>query len=55
MEENKNNPQETTSESTPESPVNASRPRWQVWAARIGLVLFLLFLAIYYIILFRGG
>lgn len=31
------------------------RPRWQVWAARIGLVLFLLVITMYYINLFRGG
>jgi len=31
------------------------RPAWQVWAARIGLVVFLIFLAMYYIIIFRGG
>ena len=31
------------------------RPRWQVWAARIGLVLFLLLLTMYYILIFRGG
>ena len=31
------------------------RPAWQVWAARIGLVLFILVLIAYYINLFRGG
>lgn len=31
------------------------RPAWQVWAARIGLVLFILVLIMYYINLFRGG
>ena len=31
------------------------RPRWQVWLARVGLVVFLLFLILYYIIWFRGG
>ncbi len=31
------------------------RPKWQVWAARIGLVLFLLVLVMYYINLFQGG
>lgn len=30
------------------------RPPWQVWAARIGLVLFILVVALYYIHLFRG-
>ena len=31
------------------------RPAWQVWAARIGLAVFLLFLALYYLNIFRGG
>ena len=31
------------------------RPAWQVWAARIALVLFLAVVAMYYINLFRGG
>ena len=31
------------------------RPAWQVWAARIGLVLFIAVVAMYYINLFRGG
>ncbi|MBO5868528.1 MAG: hypothetical protein J6Q54_06455 [Oscillospiraceae bacterium] len=31
------------------------RPAWQVWAARIALVLFLMVVAMYYINLFRGG
>lgn len=31
------------------------RPRWQVWGARIGLVLMLLFLALYYYHIARGG
>ena len=31
------------------------RPAWQVWAARIGLVIFLAFLALYYINILRGG
>ena len=31
------------------------RPKWQVWLARLGLVVFVLFLIMYYIILFRGG
>ena len=31
------------------------RPAWQVWAARIGLAVFLIFLAMYYINIFRGG
>ena len=31
------------------------RPAWQVWAARLGLVLFIVFLILYYLIYFRGG
>ena len=31
------------------------RPAWQVWTARIGLVLFLLVIAMYYINILRGG
>ena len=31
------------------------RPVWQVWAARIGLVVFLIFLALYYMNILRGG
>ena len=31
------------------------RPRWQVWVARIGLVLFILVILMYYINIMRGG
>ena len=31
------------------------RPKWQVMAARIGLVVFIVFLIFYYINIFRGG
>ena len=31
------------------------RPAWQVWAARIGLVLFIILLVVYYMVYFRGG
>ncbi len=31
------------------------RPAWQVWAARLGLVIFIAFLIVYYLIYFRGG
>ena len=31
------------------------RPAWQVWAARIGLAVFVIFLVMYYINIFRGG
>jgi len=38
-----------------EQPGYAPRPRWQVWLARAGLVVFVVFLILYYIIWFRGG
>jgi len=31
------------------------RPAWQVWGARIALVIFVLYLLFYYINIFRGG
>ena len=31
------------------------RPKWQVWAARIGLAVFIGFLIMYYFNIFRGG
>ncbi len=31
------------------------RPAWQVWLARVGLVLFLLFVAYQIVMLFTGG
>ena len=31
------------------------RPKWQIWAARVGLVIFIAFLIVYYLIYFRGG
>ena len=31
------------------------RPAWQVWGARIGLVVFIIFLILYYLIYFTGG
>ena len=31
------------------------RPAWQVWAARVGLVVFIAFVIMYYILLSRGG
>ncbi len=31
------------------------RPAWQVWAARIGLVLFVAVIIMYYIHMMRGG
>ena len=31
------------------------RPAWQGWAARFGLVLFLIVVVLYYLNMFRGG
>ena len=31
------------------------RPRWQVWAARVGLVLFILFVIYQFLAISRGG
>ena len=31
------------------------RPAWQVWLARIGLAVFLIFIAMYYVNIARGG
>ena len=39
----------------PEEKGYTPRPVWQVWAARIGLAVFLIFLALYYLNILRGG
>ena len=31
------------------------RPLWQVWGARVGLVLFILFVIYQYVVIVRGG
>ena len=38
-----------------EKPAYIPRPRWQVWGARIGLVLFIILIILYYINISRGG
>ena len=45
--------------SVPETPVTEEpgytpRPAWQVWVARVGLVLFIIVVILYYLQLFRG-
>ena len=45
--------QQEPQEQPSESPV--PRPRWQVWLARIALVVFLAFLFMYYVNILRGG
>ena len=39
----------------PEEQGYKPRPKWQVWAARVCLVLFILVLIAYYLNIFRGG
>lgn len=38
-----------------ETPQYVPRPAWQVWSARIALVLFLLVILLYYLKIARGG
>ncbi len=47
MEKNQNPEQE--------QPAYVPRPKWQVWAARVGLVLFILFVIYQYLAISRGG
>ena len=48
--------EEKISEQLPEQEEGyVPRPKWQVWAARLGLVVFIAFLIMYYILFFRGG
>ena len=49
------NLEEETAEIPFEEPKYVPRPKWQVWAARIGLGLFILLLICYYLNIFRGG
>ncbi len=57
MEENLN--QNPAEEAQPQEEIRQGgytpRPAWQVWAARIGLAVFILFLIIYYCNIFGGG
>ena len=46
---------EKTPEAQQDKPHYVPRPLWQVWAARIGLVVFILGLILYYLNVFRGG
>ena len=38
-----------------ETPKYIPRPAWQVWGARIALVIFILYLIMYYANILRGG
>ena len=56
--ENKDLEQEVSQEEIPQEPekeVYVPRPAWQVWGARIALVVFILFLIMYYINVLRGN
>ena len=46
---------EVAAEAQQEKPRYIPRPMWQVWAARVALVLFLFVLLMYYLNMFRGG
>lgn len=48
------NPNETIMPETEQPEQYVPRPAWQVWAARIGLVLFLIFV-VYQILTIAGG
>ena len=47
--------EQLTQEEQPQEGGYVPRPRWQVWLARLGLVIFLISLALYYLFFFRGG
>ena len=47
--------EEQMQDQQPETPVYIPRPKWQVWGARIALVLFILLIIMYYINVSRGG
>ena len=57
MDEQKENIPEEELPEVPaeEKPVYVPRPMWQVWLARVGLVLFILVILLYYANMMRGG
>ena len=58
MDEQLNNsPEEIPEEETQaeETPAYVPRPMWQVWMARVALVLFIALIIMYYINMMRGG
>ena len=57
MDEKIENQEELPAEQTPaeETPVYMPRPAWQVWLARIGLVLFVATVLLYYANMMWGG
>lgn len=46
---------EKNDEMQPEQEGYVPRPAWQVWGARVGLVVFILFVIYQYIAISRGG
>ena len=46
---------EHTESPIPEEERYTPRPAWQVWAARVGLVLFIVFVVYQYLWVLRGG
>lgn len=46
---------EDIQQETPEESGYTPRPMWQVWLARVALVLFILLILMYYINIMRGG
>ena len=54
--EKKDAPQEEpVAQPQQEKDVYVPRPAWQVWGARVALVIFIIFLIMYYINVARGG
>ena len=47
--------QDNTLPTPEEDKPTVPRPAWQVWGARIALVIFIGYLIFYYLNLFRGG
>lgn len=48
--------EEQTNDTLPqEEQVHVPRPAWQVWGARVLLIVFIVFLIMYYVNLMRGG
>ena len=54
-EERKDMLPEETTEVSQDKPHYVPRPMWQVWAARIALVVFILGMILYYLNVFGGG
>ena len=47
--------EEKTDVQQPEDQGYVPRPAWQVWGARVGLVVFILFVIYQYLCILRGG